>query len=91
MNKDLSAHDDFIFYTTADGQLSIEAYFQGETVWLTQKQMSELFGVDRSVIAKHLKNIFESGEVDEASNVQKMHIAKSTKPVSYYNLRRLPG
>ena len=85
-DKELGKLDDFLFYTTPDGELKIEAYFHDETVWLTQKRMSELFDVDRSVVTKHIGNIFESGELDEDSNVQKMHIANSAKPVSYYNL-----
>ena len=86
MPGDLDRADDFLFYTTPDGELKIEAYFQDETVWLAQKKMAELFSVDRTVIGRHLKNIFESGELEEKSNVQKMHVANSDKPVSYYNL-----
>lgn len=77
---------EFLFYSGPDGRLQIEVYFAGETVWLTQAKMTELFDVDRTVIGKHIKNIFESGELDEESNVQKMHVAHSTKPVSYYSL-----
>ena len=86
MPSDLDKTGGFLFYTTPDGELRLEAYFQNETAWLSQKKMAELFSVDRTVIGKHLKNIFESGELDEKSNVQKMHIADSDKPVSYYNL-----
>ncbi len=86
MSDDLDKTGDFLFYTTLGGELKIEAYFQGETVWLSRKKMAELFGVDRTVIGRHLKNIFESGELDEKSNVQKMHVANSDKLVSYYNL-----
>lgn len=77
---------EFLFYSGPDGRLQIEVYFAGETVWLTQAKMTELFDVDRTVIGKHIKNIFESGELDEEGNVQKMHVAHSTKPVSYYSL-----
>ncbi len=49
-------------------------------------QMAELFDTERSVITKHLRNIFESKELEEKSNVQKMHIAHSDKPVAFYNL-----
>lgn len=86
MFQNLDKPGELLLYTTADGEVKIEAYFQGETVWLSQKKMAELFKVDRSVVGKHLKNIFESGELEEKSNVQKMHIANSDKPVSYYNL-----
>ena len=58
----------------------------GETVWLTQDQMAKLFGKDRTVITRHINNIFKDGELEEKSNVQKMHIANSDKPVSLYSL-----
>ncbi len=61
-------------------------FVKDETVWLTQKALAELFGKERSVITKHLKKIFTSGELDEKGNVQKMHISTSDKPVNYYNL-----
>ena len=64
----------------------LEVRLEKDTVWLTQKQMSELFATERSVITKHLRNIFDSGELVEISNVQKMHIANSDKPVAFYNL-----
>jgi hypothetical protein len=56
------------------------------TVWLTQTQMCVLFQRDRTVITKHINNIFKEGELDLKSNVQKMHFANSDKPVSFYNL-----
>ena len=65
---------------------NVEVRLEQETVWLTQKQMAELFDTERSVITKHLRNIFESKELEEKSNVQKMHIAHSDKPVAFYNL-----
>ena len=65
---------------------NVEVRLEHETVWLTQKQMAELFDTERSVITKHLRNIFESKELEEKSNVQKMHIAHSDKPVAFYNL-----
>jgi len=57
-----------------------------ETLWATQEAIANLFQVDRTVVTKHIGNIFEDGELDEMSNVQKMHIDKSKKPVSSYNL-----
>ncbi len=77
---------EFLFYAGPDGKLNIEVFYADETIWLSQAKMAELFGVDRTVITKHLANIFQSGELDESSNVQKVHIAHSAKPVSYYNL-----
>ena len=70
-----------------DGELSLEVKVSSkeETVWLTQEQISILFDRDRTVITKHLKNIFAE-ELDEKSNVQKMHIPNSDKMVAFYNL-----
>ena len=65
---------------------NLEVRLEHNSVWLTQKQMSELFDTERSVVTKHLQNIFNSGELEEKSNVQKMHIANSDKPVTFYNL-----
>jgi hypothetical protein len=76
----------FVLYTTDSGDVRLEVFLQDENIWLSQAKMSELFDVDRTVIGKHIVNIFTSGELDEASNVQKMHVAHSAKPVSYYNL-----
>ena len=73
-------------YRAADGKISLEVRLEKETLWLTQKQMAMLFDTERSVITKHLRNIFNSGELNEKSNVQKMHIPGSDKPVAFYNL-----
>ena len=65
---------------------SINVLTDGETVWLTQAQMCQLFGRERSVITKHIKNALKEGEVSNESNVQNLHIAKSDKPVKFYDL-----
>jgi len=85
-NNDIQKFSNFVIFQTATGKVNIEVFVKDETVWLTQKALSALFGKERSVITKHLKNIFDSGELDEKSNVQKMHISGSDKPVKYYNL-----
>ena len=76
----------FLLYTGSGGKVNIEVFFKDETVWLMQKAIGELFGKERSVITKHLKNIFASGELEEKSNVQKMHFGHSDKPIQFYNL-----
>ncbi len=73
-------------YQTADNQTQVEVRFEAETVWLSQDSISLLFQRERSVITKHIRNIFKEGELDSKSNVQKMHIPNSDKPTSYYNL-----
>ena len=75
-----------LIYQTADGQTKIETQFENETVWLTQAQIWELFQKERSVITKHIANIFSESELNEKSNVQNLHIAGSDKPVKFYNL-----
>jgi len=64
----------------------IEVIVEYETVWLTQAQMVILFHRDRSVITKHINNIFKESELEEESNVHFLHIANSDKPVKIYNL-----
>lgn len=75
-----------IIYSTEDGLANIETTFDGDTVWLSKAQMAELFQRDRSVISKHIKNIFEEGELPKEGNVQILHITNSDKPVEFYNL-----
>jgi len=68
------------------GDVRVEVRLDGESVWLTQEQMGQLFGRERSVITKHIRNVFAEGELEEESNVQNLHIAGSDKPVRFYNL-----
>jgi hypothetical protein len=79
-------NSEIIIYQTEDGQTKIETRFENETVWLTQEQIVMLFQRDQSVISRHINNIFSEGELDKESNMQKMHIAFSDKPVAFYNL-----
>lgn len=75
-----------VIYEGQNGSTKLEVHLEAETVWLTQDQMAELFGRDRSVITKHLRNVFKEGELEEKSNVQNMHVPFSDKPVKFYNL-----
>lgn len=68
------------------GGIALEVRVQGDTVWLTQPQMAKLFGCERSVVTKHVNNVFAEGELDRKSNVQNMHTASSDKPVALYSL-----
>ncbi len=65
---------------------AVDVRLDGDTVWLTQEQMTQLFGRERSVITKHIRNVFKEGELEEKSNVQNLHIPRSDKPVRLYNL-----
>ena len=69
-----------------DGELELKVPVENETIWLTQTQLCNIFEKDQSVISRHINNIFKDNEVDEKSNMQKMHIANSDKPVSFYSL-----
>ena len=69
-----------------DGNVELKTTIENETIWLNQKQIAELFGKDRTVITRHINNIFKDKEVNEKSNVQKMHFANSDKPVKLYSL-----
>jgi len=69
-----------------DRAIEINARFDGKTIWLRQDEISKLFNKDRSVITKHINNIFKDKEVDEKSNVQKMHFPNSDKSVKLYSL-----
>lgn len=96
MSKELTPQEnnesDIIFYTTPDGAVHIEVFFQNETFWLTQKRMAELFGVEVPAISKHLANIFESGELMPESTVSILEIVQKegsrnvTRKMEFYNL-----
>lgn len=73
-------------FTLSDGQAQLEVALEQETVWLSQAQMVELFGRDQSVISRHVRNALSEGEVNDKSNMQKMHIANSDRPVVFYDL-----
>jgi prophage antirepressor-like protein len=76
--------NDIVIYK--DGGVALEATVDNDTIWLTQTELVKLFKKDQSVISRHINNIFLDKEVDEKSNMQKMHIANSDKPVHFYSL-----
>ncbi|PKP16963.1 MAG: cell filamentation protein Fic [Bacteroidetes bacterium HGW-Bacteroidetes-23] len=78
--------NNFILYTTPQGDVKLNVLLENETIWLSQEQMSQLFNRERSVITKHIGNVFNDGELEEKSNVQNLHISGSDKPVKFYNL-----
>ena len=75
-----------VLYRAADGGPALDVRLERESVWLSQAQLVELFQRDQSVISRHVRNVFAEGELPEESNMQKMHIAGSDKPVTFYNL-----
>jgi len=78
--------DQVILYSDKNGIVELRADTKNDTLWATQDQISQLFEVERSVVTKHINNVFKDDEVDQKSNVQKMHIANSDKPIQLYNL-----
>ncbi|MBX9785274.1 MAG: virulence RhuM family protein [Chitinophagaceae bacterium] len=65
VNKATEGFNEILLYTTPNGKVKVEIFLQNETIWLTQQKIAELFGVQRPAITKHLKNIFETGELQE--------------------------
>ena len=82
----MKMENEIVLFETKDKEISLRVPIIGETVWLTQTQMTDLFHVDRSVITRHINNVFKENELCKESNVQKMHIANSDKPVQFYSL-----
>jgi hypothetical protein len=68
---------DFILYTAPNGAVKVDVFFKNETVWLTQKALAELFAVKVPAINKHLKNIFDSGELTREATFSKMEIVRA--------------
>ena len=75
-----------LLYQSPDGNMKIDVRLENETVWLTQEQMSILFNRNRSVITRHINNVFAERELIEESNVHFLHVANSDKPVKSNNL-----
>ena len=95
MNTDITKQMEMVLYRTEDDDITVSALIKDDTIWLTQKAMAELFGIDKSGISRHLSKIFKTGELDENMVVAK--IATTTKhgaiqdktqttATNYYNL-----
>lgn len=79
MANEIEAYTNFLFYNSEDGKTSIQVIADAETIWTTQKGMAQIFGVEVPAISKHLKNIFDSRELDEKAVVSKMEITADTR------------
>ena len=95
MKNDITKQMEMVLYRTEDDSVTVSAIIKDESIWITQKAMAELFGVQIPAISKHLKNIFEQGELNEEVVVSKMEIATQhgaipgktqNSPTKYYNL-----
>jgi hypothetical protein len=90
--KEKNHSSDIILYSSPEGNIKVEVMYSGETFWLTQKRMAELFGVEVPAVSKHLANIFESGELVQESTVSILEIVQQegsrnvTRKMEFYNL-----
>ena len=81
-----------ILYQTEDGKINVDVVLKDETIWLTQKSMAELFGCSTDNISLHLKNIYETGELDVTSTAEKISVVQKEgnrnvrRNIEYYNL-----
>lgn len=86
---------EFLLYTTPNGKVKVEIFLKDENIWLTQARITELFGIDRSVVTKHLQNIFKEGELDKKSTSAKIAQVQNegqrqvTRDVEFYNLKEI--
>ncbi|MEX0595123.1 MAG: virulence protein RhuM/Fic/DOC family protein [Candidatus Paceibacterota bacterium] len=80
-----------IIYQAKNGAIELKGDWTQDTIWASQAQIADLFQVDQSVVSRHINNIFKDYEVDKESNMQKMHIANSDKPVNLYSLDVILG
>ena len=77
MAESLNLNNEIVIYQSEDGRTQLDVKLEGETVWLTQAQMSELFQIDRTVINRHIRNIYKSGEL-----LSLIHISEPTRPAA---------
>lgn len=78
---------ELLIYQDSDGKVKIDVRLEGETVWLTQEHMAQLFGKAKSTINEHIKNIFAEGELEKGAVVKKFGISEfQQKAPNYYNL-----
>ena len=83
---------EFLLYTDPNGKVKVEIFLRDENIWLTQAKIAELFGVERSVVTKHLQNIFETGELNKEATCAKIAQVQNEgnrqvkRVVKFYNL-----
>ena len=77
---------EFLMYQAADEDITVDAFIEGETLWLTANQMAVLFEKSESTIRKHINNVFDEGELERENNTQKVRVDGVKQPVAFYNL-----
>lgn len=92
MHDDVPLNSEIILYRTTDGSVRIEVLYETDSFWLDQRRMAELFGVGIPAIAKHLANIYATGELDPKATISKMEIVQQEgnrrvrREIDFYNL-----
>ena len=92
MQNDFEKQAEIVLYHADNSDVSVNALIKDETIWITQKAMGEIFGVEKAAISKHLKNIYQENELDEESTVSKMETVQKEgnrdikRTQNYYNL-----
>lgn len=92
MNKELNTSNNFLLYTNENGEVKVDVLLKDETIWLTINQMAELFGIDKSGISRHIKNVYETGELQESTTVAKIATVQTegnrqvNRTLDFYNL-----
>lgn len=77
---------EFLVYQVEDENISVDAFVQDETIWVTANQMAVLFDKSESMIRKHINNVFDEGELERKNNTQKVRVDGVKQPVAFYNL-----
>jgi prophage maintenance system killer protein len=80
------ADNDIVIYSAPCGEIQLKISLKGETLWLSQAQMAVLFGIDQSVVARHIRGVYSTGELQQKSTMQKMHSPGSDRLVQFYSL-----
>ena len=92
MKNEITPTNNFLLYVNDEGKVKVDVLIQDETIWLTINQMAELFGIDKSGISRHIKNVVETGELSEKATVAKIATVQNegnrmvTRNLDYYNL-----
>lgn len=92
MKEDTNNPNNFLLYTSGEGAVKVAVLLKDETIWLTINQLAELFGIDKSGISRHIKNIFETGELQEKATVAKIATVQTeggrnvSRSLDFYNL-----
>lgn len=92
MKNDVENTSQFLFYTATDSEVKVQVVLGDETVWLTQRQMAELFSKDVRTINEHVRNVYDEGELPEVATIRNFRIVQTegarqvTRDVAHYNL-----